>query len=99
VSGDVLRRAFTVRMPWGDASHFAAGQSLPCRICSTVTQMRDDQGLPCHLECAERELAAAIAVERWPGCSERELTQELFGHTSTVPEQFLGRTGTPEVRS
>lgn len=93
MNGDVLRQTFTVRLPWGDESHFAPGESVPCRICRTVTQMRDDQGEPCHLHCAERELAAAIAVERWPSCSERELTQELLGHTSTVPERLPGGNG------
>lgn len=77
---DVLQRVYEVRLAWGDPRHFAPEEKLPCRHGDGPTVMRDDHAKPCHLRCAERELAAQIAGERFGDLSAHGLTQELTGH-------------------
>jgi hypothetical protein len=79
-SGYVLRRTSGVTLAWADEEHFDRAENKSCRRCATPTRMRDDDGEPCHIECAEQQLAAAIAAERFGSCSEHALTQELTGH-------------------
>jgi hypothetical protein len=63
----------TVSLDWSAPEHFDAERSRPCRCCGSPTRMRDGQGEPCHMSCAENELArelgagtARIADERGP---------------------------------
>jgi hypothetical protein len=44
-------------LDWRESRHFAK-EKRPCRICRTLTFLRDDQGRPCDKTCAEEELAA-----------------------------------------
>ncbi|MEV0733424.1 hypothetical protein [Polymorphospora sp. NPDC050346] len=68
-----------VHLNWTDPKHFAA-ESLPCRLCTTVTHMRDGRGEPCHQSCAANEIArerlgsarALIADERGPATAPGE---------------------------
>lgn len=77
---NVLAHTYRVRLTWDDPSHFAPQQKLPCRRGDGPTVMRDDHGKPCHLHCAEQELADRLAAERFGDCSEHSLLQELTGH-------------------
>lgn len=45
-------------LDWSDRTHWARADA-PCRHCvgRQPTRLRDDQGLPAHKVCAERELA------------------------------------------
>jgi hypothetical protein len=79
-AGEVLATVYGVRLAWGDESHYRPDEKLPCRHGDGPTVMRDDQDLPCHLGCREKELAAAIAAERFGDCSPRSLAQELTGY-------------------
>lgn len=79
-AGEVLARVYGVQLAWGDSSHFAPRDKQPCRHGDGPTVMRDEGRKPCHLSCAEKELAAAIAAERFGDLSPHELTQELTGH-------------------
>jgi hypothetical protein len=62
-----------VDLDWG-RDHWDSKHSLPCRVCNTVTKMRDNSDLPCHQSCREDEIArellgrarALIADERFP---------------------------------
>jgi hypothetical protein len=83
-AGEVLARAFDVQLTWGDRSHYDPAEKLPCRHGDGPTVMRDDAGNPCHIRCAEKELAAAIAAERFGDLSPHGLTQELTGHPAEV---------------
>lgn len=81
-AGEVLRHASGVRLNWGDESHYEKFRSLPCRMGDGPTQMRDDHGKPCHLGCAERELARVITTERFG--SAESLAQELAGNPGSA---------------
>ncbi|MFC4066773.1 hypothetical protein [Actinoplanes subglobosus] len=78
-AGEVLARVYGVKLAWGDPSHFAAQDKRECRHGDGPTVMRDERRKPCHLSCAEKELAAAIAAERFGDLCPHELTQELTG--------------------
>jgi hypothetical protein len=75
-----------IRLDWSGPGHYDPEQSLPCGECHQPTVMRDSQGQPCHLSCAERALAAEVlgisrirmADERFD-YSERDLAAELLG--------------------
>ena len=82
--GEVLAVTYGVRLNWGDREHYRPEEKLPCRSGDGPTVMRDDQGDPCHLDCAAKELAAAIAAERFGDLSAHSLTQELTGHPTEV---------------
>jgi hypothetical protein len=82
--GEVLAVVYNVRLDWSDRSHYRPEEKLPCRHGDGPTVMRDDRGKPCHLRCAERELAAAIAAERFGDRSPHGLAQELTGHAPEV---------------
>lgn len=79
MSGEVLRRQSRTRLSWGDEKHFdrTPAGSAPCRVGDGPTRMRDEQGEPCHLGCAEKERARLVAVERF-GTAE-QLAAELIG--------------------
>jgi hypothetical protein len=81
---DVLQRVYGVRLSWGDSAHYRPQEKRPCRCGDGPTVMRDDHRKPCHLSCAEKELAAQIAAERFGDLSAHGLTQELTGHTTEV---------------
>ena len=76
-AGEVLRRTVGVTLKWGDPEHFDRSQSLPCRMGDGPTRMRDDHGKPCHLQCAEQELARVITAERFGNAE--ELARESTG--------------------
>lgn len=82
LAGEVLAVAYSVQLAWGDRAHYQPGEHLPCRHGDGPTVMRDDAGEPCHIRCAEQELAAAITAERFGDLS--VLTQELTGHSGEV---------------
>ncbi|MEV0005887.1 hypothetical protein AB0H28_26880 [Micromonospora sp. NPDC050980] len=63
-----------VHLDWTGPGHYDRDRSLPCRVCTTNTKMRDGRGAACHQSCAEDEIArellgtgqALIADERAP---------------------------------
>jgi hypothetical protein len=79
MTGEALRRLPLTGLPWGDKKHFdrTPAGSAPCRCGDGPTRMRDEQGEPCHLGCAEKERARLVAVERF-GTAE-QLAAELIG--------------------
>ena len=48
-----------VKLNWSADEHWA-DEMRPCRCCGTNTHARDEQGRPCHVSCAEAELAAEV---------------------------------------
>lgn len=83
-SGEVLAVVHDVQLNWGHRSHYRQGENLPCRHGDGPTVMRDDRGEPCHIRCAEQELAAAIVAERFGDRSAHGLAEELTGHAAEV---------------
>lgn len=79
MAGEVLHRQSRTRLAWSDPKHFDRSRwgSVPCRCGDGPTRMRDEQGMPCHLGCAEKERARLVAVERF-GTAE-QLAAELIG--------------------
>ncbi len=63
-----------VHLDWTGPGHYDPEQSRPCRCGDGPTKMRDSSGRPCHLQCAEDEIArelygrgqVLIADERFP---------------------------------
>ncbi len=49
-----------VHLDWSDSKHYEHGRPLPCRVCATVTTMRDGRGDACHQSCAEDEIAREL---------------------------------------
>ena len=78
MTGEVLRRQSRARLSWDDPAHFDRSPqgSVPCRWGDGPTRMRDEQGEPCHLECAEKERARLVAVERF-GTAEQLATERI----------------------
>ncbi|MFJ8691034.1 hypothetical protein [Micromonospora wenchangensis] len=74
-----------VHLDWTDPGHYDRDRSLPCRICTTATRMRDGRGEACHQSCAEDEIArellgagrAQIADERVPAVSWSVVNERL----------------------
>jgi len=50
-----------VSLDWSAPKHWAPGRQRPCRCCGKPTIGRDNLLNPCHLECAQAELAAELA--------------------------------------
>lgn len=49
-----------VHLDWTAPGHYDRDRSLPCRVCSTDTKMRDGRGQACHQSCAEHEIAREL---------------------------------------
>jgi hypothetical protein len=85
-----------VSLDWSGEDHYEQDVSLSCRECHTPTKMRDDQGLACHQDCAEKEAARLLRDARQALIAERfgptqDLTAELLGTTDTQAATAAGR--------
>jgi hypothetical protein len=49
-----------VHLDWTGPGHYDPEHSRPCRLGDGPTKMRDSSGLPCHLQCAEDEIAREL---------------------------------------
>lgn len=49
-----------VHLDWTGPGHYDDEHSLPCRLGDGPTKMRDSQDRPCHLKCAEDEIAREL---------------------------------------
>lgn len=49
---------------WRGAEHWSS-RLYRCRLCSELTQLRDDQGQPCHKRCAEQEATREEETTEW----------------------------------
>jgi hypothetical protein len=49
-----------VHLDWTGPGHYDDEHSLPCRLGDGPTKMRDNQDRPCHLKCAEDEIAREL---------------------------------------
>ncbi|WP_433732566.1 hypothetical protein ACQP2Y_46750 (plasmid) [Actinoplanes sp. CA-051413] len=49
-----------VHLDWTAPGHYDDEHSLPCRLGDGPTKMRDSQDRPCHLKCAEDEIAREL---------------------------------------
>lgn len=49
-----------VHLDWTAPGHYDPEHPLPCRLGDGPTNMRDSQDRPCHLQCAEDEIAREL---------------------------------------
>jgi hypothetical protein len=88
-----------VRLDWTGEGHYDAEHSRPCRLGDGPTKMRDNSGRPCHLQCAEDEIARElygrgqllIADERF-GSSAQDTQADAVGERVPAPSQRLAAT-------
>jgi hypothetical protein len=72
-----------VSVEWAGPEHFDRDGSKPCRLCTTPTRMRDNNGQPCHESCRVDELAR----ELYGADSARRLVDERFGPTTEIAQE------------